>query len=130
MEEARVALVAKPTGVYRAISAMSVAYRLGASVLVRELLSWADNWLGHRALGGVHRRSTRDAFLRLVEAMDADYNVYVSQDVTKFFASIHGGHLLLLLEHLAAPVCLRDFVRAMLHDHRRVFSMGGRLGAK
>ena len=106
---------------------MSVAYRLGASVLVRELRSWADNWLGHRALGGVRRRS-RDAFLRLVETVDAEDNVYVSQEVTKFFRQ--GGHLLLLLEHLAAPVCLRDFVRAMLHDHRRVFSMGGRLGAK
>ena len=73
---------------------LSVAYRLGAALLVRDMREWANEWLGHRMLGGVHRRSTRDVFLRIIEASDDPSVVFVGQDVSKFYDSIHAEHLL------------------------------------
>ncbi|CAE7345760.1 unnamed protein product [Symbiodinium sp. KB8] len=127
--EARVALVPKQTGGCRPISVLSVAYRLGAALLVRDLREWADGWLGHRMLGGVHRRSTRDVFLRIIEASDDPAVVFVGQDVSKFFDSIHAQHLLQVLRFLRAPQLFVDFVQGVLSEQWRVFSTGSWVGA-
>lgn len=126
--EARVALVPKADGGHRPISVLSVAYRLGASVLVREMRDWADEWLGHRMLGGVHKRSTRDVFLRIVEACEDPEIVIVGQDVSKYFDSIHGAHLCQVLTFLRAPVQFVSFVQGVLEEQWRVFTVGGRVG--
>jgi len=109
---------------------VSVAYRLGAALLVKDMRDWAEGWLGHRMLGGVHRRSTRDVFLRLVEASEDPSVVFIGQDISKFFDSIHAVHLLQVLRFLRAPQQFTDFVQGVLSKQRRLFSMGSRVGAR
>lgn len=128
--EARVALVPKQSGGCRPISILSVAYRLGAALLVKDMRDWSEGWLGHRMLGGVHRRSTRDVFLRLVEASEDPSVVFIGQDISKFFDSIHAVHLLQVLRFLRAPQQFTDFVQGVLSEQRRLFSMGSRVGAR
>ena len=128
--EARVAMVPKAAGGHRPISVLSIAYRLGASVLVRELRSWADGWLGHQMLGGVHHRSARDAFLRIVEASEDPNVVFIGQDISKYFDSIHAVHLQQVLEFLKAPPQFTAFVMGVLEEQWRLFSMGSRVGAQ
>ena len=128
--EARVCLVSMATGGHRPISVLSVAYRLGASVLSRELRRWTEQWLGARIMGGFHGRSTRDVFLRILHAAEDPMAMFVGEDVSKFFDSLSGPHVLRVLEHLKAPPALVGFVGSIMKEQWRVFSSCGRLGAK
>ena len=128
--EARVALVPKTSGGHRPIAVLSVAYRVGASLLARAMRPWAEGWLGHRMLGGVQNRSTRDAFLRIVEACESEDVVFIGQDIAKFFDSVHGKHLQQALAFLRAPEPFRQFVQGVLAEQWRVFSVGGRVGQR
>ncbi|CAE7723733.1 rbcL [Symbiodinium sp. CCMP2592] len=127
--EAKVALVPKPTGDHRPISILSVAYRVGASALVRELRPWAEGWLGHRILGGVQQRCARDVFIRLFEAAEDPAMIFIGQDVSKFFDSLCGSHVVQVLRHLQAPAALVELIGAIMSEQWRVFSAGGQLGA-
>ncbi|CAE7943638.1 ppdK, partial [Symbiodinium necroappetens] len=93
-----------------------------------EMREWADDWLGHRMLGGVHKRSTRDVFLRIVEACEDPEMVFVGQDVSKYFDSIHGAHLCQVLTFLRAPEQFVSFVHGVLEEQWRIFTVGGRVG--
>eukprot|EP00439_Symbiodinium_sp_Y106_P028964 s9848_g3.t1 len=88
------------------IAVLSVAYRVGASLLARDMRPWADGWLGHRMLGGVHK------------------------NIAKFFDSIHGKHLQQVLTFLRAPEPFISFVQGVLAEQWRVFSVGGRVGQR
>ncbi|CAE7670055.1 PKAR, partial [Symbiodinium necroappetens] len=128
--EARACLVPKAAGGHRPISVLCIAYRLGASVLPRELRRWTEQWLGARIMGGFHGRSTRDVFLRILHAAEDRLAMFVGEDVSKFFDSLSGPHVLRVLEHLKAPTALVGFVGSIMKEQRRVFSSGGRLGAE
>ena len=53
-----------------------------------ELRGWADAWLGHRLVGGVHQRLVRDVFLCIIEAADDPEALFVWQDASKYFDSL------------------------------------------
>ena len=69
-------------------------------------------------------------FLRLVEASEDPSVVFIGQDISKFFDSIHAVHLLQVLRFLRAPQQFTDFVQGVLSKQRRLFSMGSRVGAR
>ncbi|CAE7234662.1 unnamed protein product, partial [Symbiodinium sp. CCMP2456] len=128
--EARVCLVPKAAGGHRPISVLSIAYRLGASVLSRELRQWTDQWLGVRIMGGFHGRATRDVFMRVLHAAEDRLAMFVGEDVNKSFDSLTGPHVLRGLKHLQAPPQLLGFVESIMKEQWRVFSSHGLLGAR
>ena len=128
--EGRVVLIPKPSSAssdVRPLTVLSCAWRLGAKALAVALRSWAEGWAGCRTLGGVHRRSVKDAFLRILASFDDDF-LYVQQDLSKFFDGVRLPHLLLTLERFGAPQALRSLVESFYGDHWRVFCNAGVVG--
>ena len=89
-----------------------------------------ETCLDHRTLGGVPQRSVQDAHLRLLHAMQTEANLYVTQDLSKFFGSIHIDHLRLVLAHLGMPSCVTQLAQFFYHDAHRLFSSHGHFGRK
>ena len=98
----RVVLVAKPSGCHRPLTVLPCAWPVGCRLLVQQLADWIDGWATHRTLGGVCKRGVRDSFLRIVDSLEHP-NLYIQEDLTKFFDSIRLQDLTLTLERLGAP---------------------------
>ena len=91
-----------------------------AQILVQSMA-----WLQHPG-----RHGKQECSRRIFSAQSAILpgNAILQQDLGKFFDSINGDHLRLVLEHLGAP---QDFVRlvdSFLKNHRRVFCASGLYG--
>ena len=54
----------------------------------------------------------------------------MTQDLSKFFDSIHIDHLRLVLAHLGMPSCVTPLVQFLYHDAHRLFYSQGILGEK
>ena len=92
--------------------------------------SWAERWLGHQVLGGVPGRGVRDAHLRLWFASQRQDNVFVAQDLSRFFDSICVPHFAQVLRHLGAPQQLIGLLSNFYHGGARIFSAQGVVGEK
>ena len=127
--EGRVVMIEKPTSGQRPLTILSCAWRVGARLLVRQLGDWIQQWASLRVLGGVSRCGLKDAYLRIIDALDDD-QLYIQEDLTKFFDSIRLGDLLCTMRRLGAPVALCTLVQSFYGDHRRVFSYAGMVGSR
>ncbi|CAE7807875.1 ppdK, partial [Symbiodinium sp. CCMP2456] len=126
----KVCMIPKASGGHRPIAVLALGYRLGASVLARELRSWTEQWTGHRLMGGFHKRSCRDVFLRILHATEDRGMAFVGEDISKFFDSLVSPHVRLVLQHLKAPSRFVDFACSVMAEQWRVFTSGGFLGEK
>jgi hypothetical protein len=125
--EARVAFLRKPGGDTRPLSLTSVAWRLGAKVLVGKLRGWLSSWADHRLLGGLPGRAAVDVHLRLTAAMqdiDEEFTV-MSQDISKFFDTIDVADAARVLRHLRAPEPIVKLLEVFYGSARKVFSIDG-----
>ena len=125
--EGRVVLIEKPSQGYRPLTILSIAWRIGARVLVKQLTSWVERWASWRVLGGVAHRGLKDSYLRLLESLSSP-RFYLQEDLTKFFDSVRLPDLVVVLRHLGCPTCVWWLVQSYYQDHRRVFSKDGMLG--
>ena len=80
-------LIEKPSQGYRPLTILSIAWRIGARVLVKQLTSWVERWASWRVLGGVAHRGLKDSYLRLLESLSSP-RFYLQEDLTKFFDSV------------------------------------------
>ncbi|CAE7862903.1 unnamed protein product [Symbiodinium microadriaticum] len=119
----RVVMIAKATSGFRPLTVLSCAWRVGA----RLLRGWVDTWASHRVLGGVHRRGVRDSFLRILDSLDTE-QLYVQEDLSKYFDSIRRDDLEASLQQLGAPRTLVALVADFLGGQRRVFTQQGFCG--
>ena len=101
---------------------------MGARLLVGQLAEWIDSWASHRVLGGVHSRGVRDSFLRILDSFDTD-QLYVQEDLTKFFDGIRHADLQASLAQLGAPRALCALLRDFQRGHSRVFTHNGGYGS-
>eukprot|EP00439_Symbiodinium_sp_Y106_P049165 s5284_g6.t1 len=124
----RVVLIPKPVAGYRPLTILSCAWRVGARLLVGQLAEWIDSWASHRVLGGVHSRGVRDSFLRILDSFDTD-QLYVQEDLTKFFDGIRHADLQASLAQLGAPRALCALLRDFQRGHSRVFTHNGGYGS-
>lgn len=124
----RVVLIPKPVAGYRPLTILSCAWRVGARFLVGQLAEWIDSWASHRVLGGVHSRGVRDSFLRILDSFDTD-QLYVQEDLTKFFDGIRHADLQASLAQLGAPRALCALLRDFQQGHSRVFTHNGGYGS-
>ena len=74
-------------------------------------------------LGGVAQRGLKDAFLRLVDAIDG-HSHYLQEDLTKFFDTVRLPDLLATLQRLGCPRRLHRLVQSYYQQHRRIFTKG------
>ena len=120
--KARVALLPKPgTTDFRPLSLLCVAWRIGAKFVTMSMKTWLNKWLDHRVLGGVAKRSVEQAHLRIWQALHQDHNVFVAEDLSKYFDSIIHPHLQLVLQHLGAPAPFQKLVSAFYTQNQRLF---------
>ncbi|CAE7262781.1 unnamed protein product, partial [Symbiodinium sp. KB8] len=98
-------------------------------LVVQQLHDWVDTWASHRVLGGVHGRGVRDCYLRVLDSLDSD-QLYVQEDLTKFFDGIRHEDLQSSLAKLGAPRALCSLVRSFYVEQERVFTHQGRCGSK
>ena len=124
----RVVLIPKPVAGYRPLTILSCAWRVGARLLVGQLAEWIDSWASHRVLAGVHSRGVRDSFLRILDSFDTD-QLYVQEDLTKFFDGIRHADLQASLAQLGAPRALCALLRDFQRGHSRVFTHNGGYGS-
>lgn len=84
---------------------ISILWRCGARVLARKLRPWALQWADHPTLGGLPGRGVLDAHIRIAAALEEDVEdqIFVSQDLTKFFDTIDLEQAAAVLKHLRAP---------------------------
>ena len=122
-------LIPKPTTGFRPLTILSCAWRVGSRLVVQQLHDWVDTWASHRVLGGVHGRGVRDCYLRVLDSLDSD-QLYVQEDLTKFFDGIRHEDLQSSLAKLGAPRALCSLVRSFYVEQERVFTHQGRCGSK
>ncbi|CAE7409161.1 chlP [Symbiodinium necroappetens] len=109
------------------LSLLCVAYRIGAKAMLSQVTTWAEEWLGHQASGGVPRRSLKDVVQQILVANE-DGQAVVAEDLSKFFDSVDHRDLGLALVRLGAPRQFREFVLGFYGEHYKLFSAGGMLG--
>lgn len=126
--EAKVSLVPKASGGHRPIAVLAIGYRVGASVLARELRPWTEQWTGLRIMGGFYQRSCRDVFLRVIHASEDPRMTFVGEDISKYFDSLLAPHVRLVLQHLHAPPPFVELVCSVMAEQWRIFTSGGHFG--
>ena len=125
----RIALIPKVDGTQRPLAIASVAWRLGAQILVRQLASWTQSWASPHLMGGLPGRSVAHAHVRIREAISADpERIVVAQDLSKCFDSISIEHACRAMRHFGAPALFIELVRQFYADQERIFSLDGHLG--
>ena len=75
-------------------------------------------------LGGVYGRGVRDSYLRILDSLDTD-QLYVQEDLTKYFDGIRHEDLQVSLKKLGAPKALCSLVQGFHRNHVRVFTHHG-----
>lgn len=128
--EARIAVIPKRTTGTRPLSVISILWRCGARVLARKLRPWALQWADHRTLGGLPGRGVLDAHIRIAAALEEDVEdqIFVSQDLTKFFDTIDLDQAAAVLRHLRAPPAIIALIQGFYRQNRRIFSSKGIIG--
>ena len=114
----RVALIPKEDGGERPLGIASVMWRLGMTVLIRQLTEWVDAWLPNELAGGLHGRSPDDIHEAFITALrDSRAQGHgawgLKIDIKKCFDSVSPDQAIGALEHFGGPpaLCaiLRDF---------------------
>ena len=122
---ALVVLIPKPDGRTRPIGLMSLLWRAGARILVKQLRAWSHTWTTAAAMGGLAGVGVADAHLRLLGAYNRGTRSYFKQDLSHFFDSLSLDVLIPLLEHYRAPSTLVQLIKALYSDSRRLFKVQG-----
>ena len=78
-------------------------------------------------LGGVSGRGVQDSLIRILDSLDGD-NLYVQEDLSKYFDGIGVSDMLLTLRRLGAPRQLAALLEDFHRNHHRVFSFEGLVG--
>ena len=122
---ALVVLIPKPDGRTRPIGLMSLLWRAGARILVKQLRAWSHSWTTAAAMGGLVGVGVADAHLRLLGAYNRGTRSYFKQDLSHFFDSLSLDVLIPLLEHYRAPPMLTQLIQALYSDSQRLFKVQG-----
>ena len=97
----------KADGSWRPLSLASVAWRLGAGLIVKQLRGWVELWASPHRLGGLHDRCVQHAHMRVHES-DPE-RIFIAEDfLSKCFDTIEIQQACSALDYHGAP---RQFVR-------------------
>ena len=123
-----VVLLNKPSGGTRPISITSILWRLGASALVKHLAPWTHQWAPPELCGGLPQRDATYLHARIFhDLQDSDHEdfVFLSQDLSKAFDSIHIPQALALFTHYGAPQQITQLLLTFYRTNKRIFLFHG-----
>eukprot|EP00435_Cladocopium_sp_Y103_P050304 s881_g15.t1 len=125
--EAKVVLLPKRDGGFRPLSIVSILWRAGSKLIMKNLKPWILSWADKRLLGGIPERSLCDAHVNIAQLLTNEQHdpVVISQDIAKFFDSVRLDHVAAVLKRLGAPQQLISLLSTFYRSCKRYFMVQG-----
>ena len=123
-------LLPNPTGGVRVLGIASIAWRLGASCIVKKLSGWTAEWAPPEIAGGLAGRGVHFCHHRfqhdLSTAADAGHELCVaSEDLSKAFDTVEPCQSIAVTLALGLPTALAKMLYSFYQKGRRIFSVKG-----
>ena len=126
---ARVALLPKSCNEWRPLSIASIFWRIGSRHIVQCIRPWMNTWLNSHIFGAAPGRAVSHALLRVLDAARAQPDqIFIAQDLSKFFDTVEVEHACCVARFLGAPSELCNLISNFYAAGHRVFSCNGVLG--